>query len=212
MYLEIEAIKMLVVETIMTQYYDETIFTDGRSLQKFSQVNAFNRADTYLLELNGIAAIGYKCDGRTEKSTNSIANINPRQPCRGINIYTLNMLNKKISQVEPFNQITIFNGEDGVPVDLFEYTPETIYTIGQLTSIESAIIIKYYAINNENVTITSALYNFIKPHIQDQRSWFKNISDIDVGFVQNDNKELLHNSQIVSMPINTFSGPEIHLH
>lgn len=196
----------------MTEYYDETIFTDGRSLQKFAQVNAFNRADIYLLELNGIAAIGYQCDGRIDKSTNSIANINPRQPCRGINIYTLNMLNKKISQVEPFNQITIFNGEDGIPIDLVEYTPETIYTIGQLTCLESAIITKYYAINNENVIITRALYNYIRPHIQDQRNWFNNINDIDVGYVQNANKELIHKSEIVSMPMNTFSGPEIHLH
>lgn len=196
----------------MTQYYDETIFTDGRSIQKYSQVNAFNRADTYLLELAGIVAIGYKCDGRTEKSTNAIANINPRQPCRGVNIYTLNMMNKKISQVEPFNQITIHNGIDGIPIDLAAYTPETIYTIGDLTSFESAIIVKYYAINNENVTITRSLYNFIKHHIQDQRSWFVNINDTDIGYIQNENKELIHNNQIVSVPINTFSGPEIYLH
>lgn len=197
----------------MTQYYDETIFTDCRSLQKFKQVNAFNRADTYLLELAGISAVGYRCDGRVEQKTNSIANVNPRQPCRGINIYTLNMLNKKISQVESYNQISITDVGNGTPIDIVEFISGTIYTIGELTSFESAIMIKYYAINNENVTITRDLYNFIRHHIKDQRTWFNDLNNVlDVGYVQNENKELIHNTQLVSIPINTFSGPEINLH
>lgn len=199
----------------MSLYYDETIFTDARTLLKYNntEVNAFNRADIYLLERANIS-IGSKCDGRNTESSEddqsnaTVVNLNPRRPCRGINIYTLSIVNKKISQVEPFNQITVFQGESNTPLSLNEYIPNTIYTVGNLTSFESAILIKYYAINNKNVTITRDLYTFIRKHFQDQRSWF---NYNDVGIIQNENKELIQNMDIVYIPINTISGPEMLL-
>lgn len=202
----------------MSIYYDETIFTDARTFRKYSEVNVFNLADKYLFaraniqtystcETGGDDDNGEQC---TLKSgmVNSIVNVNPRRPCRGINIYTLNINNKKIAQTEPFNQITVFQGESVEPLTLDEYVPQTVYTVGRLTPLESAIIIKYYAINNAGVLITRHLFGLIKEYFNDQRSWF---TYQDIGIVQNAKKELVRNMDYLNLPILTISGPELLL-
>lgn len=200
----------------MASYFDETIFRDARTLGKFVEVNAFNRADVYLLEKSGIVATSHcslqakqdsACDNRVDKA-NSIANVNPIRPCRGTNIFTMDMLNKGLAQVEPYNQITVYQGESSQPIDIADYIPQVVYTVGGLTSFESAIMIKYYAINFKGVTITRHLFALIKKHFNDHRSWF---NYHDIGITQNQHKELLQGKNIINAPLTTIYGPAIDL-
>lgn len=200
-----------------SEYFDETIFTDGTTflMNSYGTVNAFNNADRYLLGRLGIT-VGDDCSGDTTKpvidqNETIIVNLNPRRPCRGINIYSMDMLNKnnsQIQQVVSFNQISIFDGDTNVPIYIGEHVEGNIYTVGSLTSFESAIMVKYFAINN-SIFITRHLFNFIKRHFRDHRSWFNYNS---IGIVQNTNGELVDsNNEIINIPDLTISQPAIFL-
>lgn len=198
-------------------YFDETIFTDGLTFltNSYGTVNAFNNADRYLLSRLGVK-VGGDCSGDTTKPIRDqneiiIVNLNPRRPCRGINIYSMDMLNKnnsQIQQVVAFNQISIFDGDTNISIYIGEHVEGNIYTVGRLTSFESAIMIKYFAINN-SIFITRHLFNFIKKHFQDHRSWFNYKT---IGIVQNTNGELVDsNNKIINIPDLSISQPAVFL-
>lgn len=219
----------------MAIYFDETIFTDARSLSidgadddeisvvagklKNSHIIVSNRADKYLIEQrHNMVADNKPCrtiESILDNDDNSricdIININPKIPCIGSNIYTMNMTNAHIQQVEKFNQIEIIENED-IPttfIDLEEYNPDTVYQLShKLTAFESAIMIKYYAINNSNVKITRLLGNAIYRYFVDKRSWFKHSPN---GIIQNHYSELLLNGELVDIPLLDISGPSISL-
>lgn len=160
----------------MSEYFDETIFTDGRSLN-YSRINAANQADVYLLQRLNIER-GIGCQTAQLQLNNScpinnlIVNLNPRLPCKGINIYTMNLNNKRSVQLEPFNIITVRDGETNTPIYIGEHVNGNIYTVGDLDAFTSAIMIKYFAINHE-IQITVHLQNYISKYFRDHRIWFK---------------------------------------
>lgn len=216
----------------MSNYFDETLFTDARSLiidigeseiQK-AYITVSNNADKYLLETlhNLTANKAMPCrpieeslmpppsnanssdNDQNDSPVCNIININPKIPCIGINIYTLNMSNIQIQQIETFNQIIVMENDnfkdDSNPIEsltLDEYKQNVIYNIGKLTPFEMAIMIKYYAINNANIRITRLLYNAIRKYFIDKRSWFKRS---DIGIVQNHYSELMIRNELVNAP------------
>jgi len=214
-------------------YFDESIFTTGESFLPFNHVNVYNRADAYLVEKLKLQ-IGYddECIYKELKSKNikivemgatlanisakdasklaSIAvNLNPRKPCRGINVYSFNLANNRIEKTINFNQIHVSDGISNDPITIAEYIPETIYTVGDLTPFESAIMIKYYTINNPNVYITRHLYNTIERYFDNVREWF---NYKPIGIIQNALGELLYKNQIINVPDITISDEEMNIY
>lgn len=197
-------------------YFDETIFTTGESLVEYSKINVFNDADAYLVAKQNIE-VGYNCDpfdgSQTEEKVSDengryIVNLNPRSPCIGINIYSMIPANKQIKKLVDFNQISVYDGETTTEIGIGEHIPGSIYTVGTLTPFESAIMIKYFAINNTDVYITRHLYRFIRKFFDDNRSWFNYNA---VGVVQNHNNELIFDDEIINIPVVTYSGYAVDL-
>lgn len=191
-------------------YFDETIFTYGESLVGFPKINVYNKADAFLVSKQNIEVCNLcsSIDTSQQASDSIIVNLNPRGLCMGVNIYSMNPTNKKIKKLVNFNQISVFDGESPTPIEIEEYNPDQIYTVGSLTTLESAIMLKYYAINNPNVYISRHLYLFVKKHFQDNRAWFNYKS---IGIVQNHNRELVMDDEILNVPIVTFYSDPINI-
>lgn len=182
-------------------YFDETIFTSGESLFKYPEINAYNDADEYLLKRQNIPV------GSPDEITSTGVNLNPRHPSLGIDIYSINNNNISNGKNVPFNQILIYDGETTTPIVIGEHVSGQIYTVGQLTSLESAIMLKFYAVNNPNVYITKHLYAYVEPYFQDARGWFRETS---IGITQNNKKELILNNEILNIPPLNFSSDPIN--
>lgn len=230
------------------QYFNETIFTTGESIARFSKVSVYNNADLYLANLLGKQVVSNST--RAQKNDNpatsikpkdtcpmasaaklatlldeaTIININPPIPYNGINIYTMNGQNIPLWKQIPYNIIrvvdvsnvkgTVFDqlGSVIVPVYIGQYVTNQIYDVSQdLTNFESAIMIKYYATNNEGVTITKHLFNVIEKYFKDGRIWFNH--DLpNVNLIRQTSRgELLRNGSLLNVPILTFYGPPILL-
>lgn len=150
------------------------------------------------------------------KHYSMIVNINTKTPCMGINVSTMNMTKKRLQTMEPYNQIHVLEiikpFDDNIiiqPINFELYKMNVVYTINPaLTSFEAAILIKYYAINNENVCITHLLYTSIRKHFLDTRAWFRRNQ---YGYVQNFYGELYDGDNLVNLPIVNISGPRIDL-
>ncbi|AYP97960.1 GrBNV gp97-like protein-like protein [Mauternbach virus] len=214
-------------------YFDESIFTTGESFLPFSHVNVYNRADAYLVEkvklqvgfddecvynelksknvnmLEMSANLTKMNDKQTNKLDTLSINLNPRKPCRGINVYSFNLANNRIEKTINFNQVYVSDGISNNPITIADYVPETIYTVGELTPFESAIMIKYYAINNADVSITRHLYNTIEQYFDNVREWF---NYKPIGVIQNSNGELLYKNEIINVPNITISDEEMGIY
>lgn len=215
--------------------FDETIFTDGRTFKMYSdQIEVNNRIDAFLLSRFNINYIYVDMldQSRAAKSqqTNDIFScsripnnnvkiyVNPIRPGIGLNIYTINMLNKRINQSEHINQIEVVdetvsvenkNNIEYIELDVNkDYNPNGIYTISSsLTTYEMALLLKFYAISYEHVRISRDLYSLINNIFKDQRNIF--VYDRN-GIIQNQKKELLYKNEIIEIPINNISGPVIY--
>lgn len=184
-------------------YFDETIFHYGESLYKYGKINAFNDADSFLLVKQGLL-VGTENDVGSEKTT---VNLNPRSPSTlGIDIYSMDKTNLSSRGLVTFNQISVYDGDTTTPIVLGTHIPGQIYNVGKLTGLESAIMLKYHAVNNSDVYITNHLYAYVRSYFNDDRAWFKSTS---VGIVQNNKKELILNNKISNIPPLNFSTEEI---
>lgn len=179
------------------EYFDESIFMNGFSIRNYSSVTANNDADRYLLLRLGKEIINEQdvCSNRK-----NILNINPRVPCAGINIYTMNALNKKILRHMPHYPIEIRRtGGNRVPVYIGEPRgiPEnTIYDVGTIDDFSSAIMIKYFSMQSI-IKITPRLYTLISRHFEDSIKRFYLDIDSEPGLEQLPNGEFLYNNEPV---------------
>lgn len=195
-------------------YFDETIFTHAETLHgEFTKINVYNAADAYLVYKQGLVAgdgcIPFDENNSSLETDEIVANLNPRSPCMGVNIYSLMPLNLQINKMVMFNQISVYDGETTTPLEIGEHQPGQIYTIGTLTEFESAIMLKYFAINNSDVYVTKHLYSYVKKYFQDNRSWFNYNS---IGVVQNHNKELIFDDEIINVPNVTLFSEAIDIY
>lgn len=111
----------------------------------------------------------------------TLINFNPRIPCMGVNIYTMDMTNKQIQHAETFNIISVIDSDDlsgdaGTPIKILligDHESLCVYTINpMLTPFEHAIMLKYYAIQGIDVQITRSLYALVHRYFRDTRIWF----------------------------------------
>nr|WOJ45416.1 GrBNV gp97-like protein [Apis mellifera nudivirus] len=181
------------------EYFDESIFMNGFSIRNYSSVTVNNDADRYLLLRLGKEIISEKdvCSSRQ-----NIININPRISCAGINIYTMNALNKKILRHIPYYAIEIRrnSGSDNTVVPVYIGEPRSsgniIYDIGMIDDFSSAIMIKYFSMQSI-IKITPRLYTLISRHFEDSVKRFYFDIDSEPGLVQLTNGELLYNNEPV---------------
>lgn len=173
-------------------YFDESIFDGGFALRDYSTVRANNAADRFLAERLNKRCVMDPCEDDEGDSTgtdepddaytdNTIININPRYPCRGINVYTLNIINKEVISTMPFNRISIETEGDFYPIFVGEPTAVGVdrYTVGKLSPLESALMLKYFAIRGK-VAISIELYLLVNRHFVDYRKWFEFGEDVGV--------------------------------
>lgn len=193
----------------MDIWFDETIFTNGFSIKDYDTIIVSNKADKYLVERLGKTA----CMGTENsiKCESTIINLNPRVPCKDINIFTINKSNKQVLETVSFNQISVIDADVNVTrIDFGEHKEGNIYTVGTLNSIESAIMIKYFAINAP-IFITKHLYHFIHKQFKDKRQWFLFNTDIN-GKIQNSRGELTDNNEIIELLNLSYTGPSVNLY
>lgn len=185
-------------------YFDETIFTCGESFSEFTKINVYNEADAFLVAKHGMES-GTECTSRDDEF---VANLNPRGICSGINIYSMDPRNKLVKKIANFNQISIYNGETNTPIAIGEHQPGQVYDVGLLTPFESAIMLKYFAINNTDVYITSHLHAVVEKYLYSGRAWFNHVSR---GVVRNHKNELILNNEIINVPTLTFASDDVDI-
>lgn len=145
------------------------------------------------------------------RSDNRVININPSFPCRGINIYTLNIINKDVISTLPYNRITVDNSGNFYPIYIGEPTQigSDRFTIGELSSLESALMLKYFAIRGP-VAVSVELYLLVNRYFVDYRSWFSFSSDL--GVLETPNHSLLVEGRPIELYESIqFSGRSIEL-
>lgn len=197
----------------MTVVFNDSIFISHFNFHPYQQINVFNNADKFLVDKAGLptsSSCRLQVKGREQHlSSSKILNINPKNICRGTNLYTLNMRNKRLTHVAPFSPITVYDDnvateKTATPLVIGEFHPELLYDVNfHLSSFESAVMLKYYATNNDNVHITRGLFTFASRHFNsDKRKWFSIKSDKRsvYGIVQTKRKELvsLHTGEILN--------------
>lgn len=208
--------------------FDESLLVNDVIIRDIESIGVSNRADDFLVRKYGKQTTSICAAADTQVA------INPLSPCIGLNIYTMNVENKKIFRRINFNQINVTAIDDAssstttttataTPVVIDEpilrerrVTDEenknqtVIYGINEnLTSFESAIMIKYYAAR-AIVYITRELHHVIRKHfIEDQRIWF--IDALDDVTIQQENRELTLNEAIINVPYLMFHGPPVSM-
>lgn len=186
-------------------YFDESIFESGFALRDYSTVRVNNAADRFLAERLGKEVVQDPCErpdhedssgeeddcGDALGSNNdAVINLNPRFPCRGVNIYTLNIINKDVVSTLPFHKIKVESEDDRFrPIQIGESRGGVDrYTIGKLPAIDSALMLKYFAIKRP-VTISVELYLLANALFVDYRKWFAFAEKL--GIVETPNHTLL---------------------
>lgn len=192
----------------MKIYFDESVFENGFSLRAFSTLIVSNRADAYLGErLKKRVIVAKTC---ADESDTDAVNVNARVPCRGINVYTMDASSKRLLRSAGYKQIvvlTTYDTDNARPLHIGEHIGEPyVYDINSdLTSLESAIMLKYYAVSTSMdearpVFVTRTLYRYAREKFVDTRAWFR-FDDDDEGFDDDDD--------YVSGLVAALSGPSI---
>jgi hypothetical protein len=209
-------------------YFDESLFDDGFSFRNYKIIVVNNRADKMLATRlkSSSRILDHTCDelkkNRSDIDHDSIVNINPKVPCIGTNVYTLNSRNKRIAISLPYNPIvvTIKTDSDDTfrKLDINEYadiiddgdaTMHKFDINDDLTPLESAIMVKYLALKHK-IIISIKLFLYIHKYPVDHRRWF----DLDdtIGIIETQNYELLLDLRPINVPsLTNISGPELLL-
>lgn len=182
----------------MNIYYDESIFTTGLVLENFKKIGVENKADEYLVKKHNKIAELFSKDAEIR--------LNPKIISNCINIYTLNKLNKMSKYTEHHNMINVLSkNTNTTPIYIGEHEEGLIYDVGSLTSFESALMIKYFAINHV-IFITRRLFRLIEYHFRNNYEVWFNFDN--VGVIQNELSELIKNGEYVDIPnLDIYSTP-----
>lgn len=197
------------------EFFDESIFTHlfASTIHGAKLIIAENEADQWLAKKFSQVPVVDKCIDHSERINinGPVINLNPKQTCYGKAIYTLDPIEKEIGFITNFNPVNIFQGSTNDKLEIKDYVDNLIYDLNNnLNSVNSAIMIKYYANNNNNVTITKNLFRFIEHHfINDERFVFNPRS---FGIVQDENGILKdENGKIITTYVTNYFAPPIEL-
>ena len=220
--------------------FDESIFVDGFSFLNYENIKISNKADEFLIKNKfKNKKIFYSCKNLIDISINSWAS-----PCSNKNIYTLykkdSFLPMKIYKIYNNTPIIVscfndyndddddddddrnYNKEIYNKIDLISYNKlkkqnNTVFLKDNvdLSSLEKAILLKYYSIANEpsnnnnnnnnnekkiKIKISFKLYEKIYEYFYEKfdRIWFN--FDLQNKLIEKENKEIYLNDELVNIP------------
>lgn len=171
-------------DSIFTNKFDDLLFYDF--------VTTSNRADDFLMSRFPNVPSGNLNEWLKKKGSNKrtktlkIMNLNPKDDYLGKNVYTMDMYGHKPVYTAPFTPIHVVPKEsyNTAKIAIHDYATDQVYTLSSyLTPLESAIMLKYYAISNfmmrkrkntfsDDIKITDELFNVVRKYFKDNRSWF----------------------------------------
>lgn len=177
--------------------YDESIFSlplpKNSILNSFTLFHVSNKVDDWLLREKhnrGRQIIDNATTTAAASRDDKILYINPETPRPGINLFTIDSTNvDKVIDLQTYIQIQVEHDNDDDEsssqmlelADFFRYDSHKTLTINSraaaLTSLESALLVKFYAIRYKEVIIDRQLYSFICGRFVDNRAWFRLRSD-----------------------------------
>lgn len=175
-------------------YFDESIFFSGIILKDNDKVAVTNRADAFLVTKYGKTPTAV-CN------VNAKITLNPQITCFGLNVYTMDVTCKQVLDTYNFHKIIIVD-----PVETSERikiqdlnknktTQSIIYEYNEeITSFESAIMLKYYA-KTQPIYISMSLYLYVNEHFKDGKLWFEFTSDF--GNILNKKQEIYTNNEFL---------------
>lgn len=154
------------------RYFDESVFDDvGFTLKSYDMISVTNRADEWLIRKLGKTPIKSYCtkpnNSNSNVPTKKIVNLNPHIPCIGTNLYSLDNTALESLIVVPFYQVSVTNSIGLQPIKITDvFADAEVFTINpELTSFESAIMIKYYS-KKKAITIDLKLYELVRKFIK----------------------------------------------
>lgn len=191
----------------MRLYFDESIFESGFALRNYTTVRTYNAVDRFLASRHNKEIVTDDCNRDASRSVDSssslsssdeeemdnfndnrIINLNPRFPCRGINVYSLNIINKEVVSTLSFHTIKIENAGDFYPIYIGELSQSgsNRFTVSDLSAIDSALMLKYFAFRAP-IAISVELYLLVNRLFVDYREWFAFSENLGVIETQNHN-------------------------
>ena len=205
---------------IMTSYFDESVFVDGWIFKNSNTeypVSVFNRADDFILkQVHGIPTI------ETCQIGDNNYSLNPVNPCARVNIYSLDNRHSSTNIVYAHKPINVVHDSAVIDGNLriinFEKLSigradddsiEVFDSDASLTSLESAIMLKFYALQltNNNVykhkqclNITATLYHKIAMWFESNAHQWFTFDRTDL-LVRNFNGEYIYRDTVINNPI-----------
>lgn len=181
-------------------YFDESVFCNNDYFKNYENISVSNKADEFLIK---------KLGKKTSKSCslNSQISLNPTSSCFGINLYSMNVCGKQVLNTCKFNKLYVTDQKSTNLLQISEYNKlenenddftshNVIYGYNkELTSIESAIILKYYT-RYSNIYITIKLYLYIKNQFKDGKNWF---FVPNLGIIKDENNYLYDENYLLDM-------------
>lgn len=184
--------------------FDESIFKSGSFFVGLSSICVYNNADRFLVKRLGL-----------REDPNAAVHLNPNSPTVGVNVYSIRLwpshVMSKVVSLQAANTIAVeMCPGDSCPIDCVEYDSKALYTINpNVTALESAIMLKFYAINYDKVRATADLRAFVDSYFDTDRKWFVTNNNCTLNF-QHPNKQIIdERGKHVSLPPLHFYDPEM---
>lgn len=201
---------------IMNSYFDESVFLDGwifKRPRNVHPVSVFNRADSFILKnVHGVSTI------ETCQIGNNNYSLNPINPCARINVYSLDNRHSSTYNLYTHKIINVIHDSAAsnerlriINLDVLNEIEnyEILDSNPDLTSLESAIMLKFYSLqiaNNDiyksrqSLNITATLYHKVSLWFEfDSRQWFA--FDRTNLLVRSFNGEYVYKNKIINDPI-----------
>lgn len=194
--------------------FNETVYANGDVVALFRAVIVGNRADEFIMRTRWPSLATIEAQDEASFDRELVLILNPEFPTRGKNVYTMDPLNYAQRVQVPFHPIAVLAGnatgnERRRPIEIADHSPGAVYEYNaDLTALEMAIMVKYYAITHPGVQITLHLYRTIEKYFDPDRHWFRLPSQ---GIVLTANYELQQDGVPLDIPL-VLSGNPISLH
>lgn len=183
--------------------FDESVFKSGSLFVGLPSICVYNNADQFLVKRLGL-----------DTSLTAGVHLNPDKPTIGLNVYSMrtwpNHVMSKVVSLQMPNIITVgMCSSDSRPIDCDEYDSTVVYTINPyMTTLESAIMLKFYAINFNNVRASAELRALVDSYFDADRDWFSTENCTLIFQHPNKQKFNEHGKDVILPPLN-FYDPEM---
>lgn len=185
--------------------FDESIFKSGSFYVGLPSICVYNNADRFLVKRLSLS-VDY----------DAVVHLNPDRPTAGVNIYSIRVwpshaMSKVVSLQAPSTIAVGLCSGDSRPIDCVEYDSTALYTINpNITALESAIMLKFYAINYDKVRATAYLRALVDSYFDTDRDWFA--TDNCTLIFQHPNKQIFdEQGKDVNLPPLNFYDPEMRV-